>query len=351
MESESHLTRRLRWFHESLRDEWGGYDGSIDEYWKTSIPRAKPGVVIFIVPDQWQGEIVRRVTEKLFYPVQIWCIADGSVTGATDVGESSDMVPLSVSTRDLGGWTWNRRLEWSPWGPNFPSPITYQLLLAIAQWSGSTLSLICRMLGKGPRSQSVKTAVGLLYQAGFVERTKVKNYHCYWISERGIFALCRLDGVGRKYIDGRVRHLWGTKEVPVHDQEVTQVLAEFALAELPVANGWRIWEGWGGGALAPDGAVLLKRSPYGPGWHYYEGERTARRRQKAEAKAHNWVSIKRADDRAVMFSLWDAEAERIFQAIGREHGLKLLTTTRERLARCGALGPCWSMYGETVTLG
>ena len=346
------MERRLHRFNVSLRDEWRhGYERAFDTYSKTSVPRAQPGMAVFIVSDQWQREIVRRVTSRFFYPVQVWCIADESVDGATDVGLSLDTVHLPVYTRDIGGWPWVRRVHWSPWGPNFPSPITYQVLAAIAQWPGMNLSLICQMLGKKPKSQSVKSAAGLLHRSGFLNRTSEKNYYCYWITGRSIFVLCRLDGVARRHIDGRVQRQWDTQVVPVHDQEATQTLAQFAYSGVPVANGWRVWEGWGDGALAPDGMVFLSLSPYGAGWHYFEEERSARRRRRAEEKLHNYLSRWRPNLWPVIFVLWDDEAEQIFQAIGREHGLKLLTTTRQRLARYGALGPCWSMYGETVTLG
>ena len=122
LESEASLTRRMMEFNVSLRDE---YHHSFEMFSstgsKTSLPRAKPEMASFIVPDQWQREIVRRVTSNFFYPVQIWCVADDSVTGATNVGESVDRIPLSVYSRGLGGWPWVRRVEWSPWGPNFPS--------------------------------------------------------------------------------------------------------------------------------------------------------------------------------------------------------------------------------------
>ena len=103
--------------------------------------------------------------------------------------------------------------------------------------------------------------------------------------------------------------------------------------------------------------LLLNESPFGAGWNYVEYERTARRRARAERKLHGYLADNRQDDFPVLFVLWDDEAERIFQLLGYENAgrpypARMLTTTIERLARCGVLGEgCWSWCGLPVRIG
>ena len=54
-----------------------------------------------------------------------------------------------------------------------------------------------------------------------------------------------------------------------------------------------------------------------------------------------------------MAAVWDDEAESIFQEVGREARLDMLTASIGRLSECGALGSpgCWSMYGAGVMVG
>ena len=63
--------------------------------------------------------------------------------------------------------------------------------------------------------------------------------------------------------------------------------------------------------------MKLAISPYGPGWHYVELENSARRRFRVREKLSNFGSTQRQDNLPVIFVLWDDEAERIFQELGR----------------------------------
>lgn len=219
------------------------------------------------------------------------------------------------------------------------------------EFSGMTGTIASRMLAMPDDSKSVREALKRLVEQGFIDRTLRKNQYQYWFNNRGADLLFKLDRVPLGSVDGRALRPWRRQELEEHDWEAMIRLSQFAKIGLAVANGLRSWESWGGGALAPDGMVRLLRSPYGPGWHYFEEERSARRRFRAEDKLGNYCSGERRDNWPVMFVLWDDEAERIFKEVGREHRLRLLTTTRQRLAEHGVLGPCWSMYGEIVSLG
>ena len=350
LEGKDHLERRWRQFLDSLYSVW--HDLAMDGDWSIHTPIARPAMVCVVVPDQWQREIVQQaVVANSSFPVRIWCVADGTVTGANEPGRGFGRMPQPLYRRDLGGWPWVRRVSRSPWGPGYPSPITYRLLLRLFEFSGMTATIASRMLTRSDRSQAVENGLKQLADGGFACRTKKKNFYQYWITERGADVLVKLDRTVLGSVDGRAVRSWRRKELSDHDREATSLLARFAKAGLPVANGWRSWEDWGDGALAPDGMVRLEHSPYGPGWHYLEQENSARRRFRVGNKLRNYGSGKRQDDWPVAFVLWDDEAEGIFQELGRNLGLRLLTTTKGRLEEYGPLGPCWSMYGRTVTLG
>ena len=129
------------------------------------------------------------------------------------------------------------------------------------------------------------------------------------------------------------------------------LLGHFIARGCPVANGPRHTEHLGAhGGIAPDAMVRLTVSPYGPGWHYGEYERSARGRSRVEEKLRGYGSPRRRDRYPVVLVCRDDEAEAHFQDLGRELGLALVTTTLGRLRKLGP-GGCWSMYGEPVRLG
>ena len=84
-----------------------------------------------------------------------------------------------------------------------------------------------------------------------------------------------------------------------------------------------------------------------------EYERSARRSRDARSKLNGYLAPGRRDDWPVLFVLWDDNAEKVFQQLGLEDGLKMLTTTPHRSKAVGAVGQngCWSRPGEDVILG
>ena len=96
-----------------------------------------------------------------------------------------------------------------------------------------------------------------------------------------------------------------------------ELVGKFAAAGLVGAAGWRCWEHMGGsGGIAPDGLVYVEHSPYGPGWHYLEYERSARGRSRVERKMRGYASPQRINDWPVLMVVWDREAEAVFQQVG-----------------------------------
>ena len=132
-----------------------------------------------------------------------------------------------------------------------------------------------------------------------------------------------------------------------------ELVGEFAAAGVAGAAGWRCWEHMGGaGGIAPDGLVYVEHSPYGPGWHYLEYERSARGRSRAERKMQGYAAPLRMNDWPVLMVVWDRKAEIVFQKVGKKSGVRMLTSTVERITKHKVVGDprCWSMYGKPVSI-
>ena len=131
-------------------------------------------------------------------------------------------------------------------------------------------------------------------------------------------------------------------------------IGRFLGAGLPAAAGWRSWEHLGGsGGISPDGLVFLERSPFGPTWAYFEYERSARGEGRVRRKLNGYGSERRGDDWPTLMVCWSDSVEEMFQRVGRETRVPMLTTTIKRLAEHGPLGNqgCWSSYGRSVLVG
>ena len=139
-----------------------------------------------------------------------------------------------------------------------------------------------------------------------------------------------------------------------HGDGLMALSGQFMAAGLPTSDGRRSWEHLGlDGGIAPDGMVLLEHGPYGPGWHYVEYELSTRGERRVSEKLRGYLSGRRQDNFPVLVVSWNDSAEAVFQRLGREPGLPMLTTTKRRLETSGPLNhpDCWSMYGKRVTIG
>ena len=131
-----------------------------------------------------------------------------------------------------------------------------------------------------------------------------------------------------------------------HEDGVMELMGEFAAAGLVGAAGWRCWEHMGGsGGIAPDGLVYVEHSPYGPGWHYLEYERSARGRSRVERKMRGYASPRRINDWPVLMVVWDRRPRRCSSRSGSRPGFRcsrarwsVLRNTKSSETR-GA-GPC-----------
>ena len=344
LETEGGLVRRLtRLGHDMVA-------GSI-----TDDP-AWPTLLLWVVDDPWQREVVLRAARRFRLQDQmaIWCVADGTVSWPRSPQISRGGLHQPLVPRSLGTWTWDRRIAASLWHPS-TGPHSEAMVRVAAEWPGCRTSLVQAATGEGDRKRTER-GLRLLRDQQWLRCEKVKGVGRHSITSRALNALARLDGTSNGRAAMR-RHLppWERRGVSQsHEDQVMDVMGRFMALGLAVAAGWRSWEHMGAhGAIKPDGMVRLTQSPYGPGWHYIELEQSARRTQKLANKMRGYASDRRQDDWPVLVVVWDNEAERILHELGRERRIRMITTTRRRLADHGAVGSAaiWSMYGLPAPLG
>ena len=319
--------------------------------------RAWPGLLCFVVSDEWQRELVWRVVHqyRLESRTMVWCAADGSRSGVSVPGVSRGWVYQPVRARDLGNWPWSMRSSSAVWGQQ-GSGTAGRVLEAVAEWNGCDTEFLRGVVGDGPKGKTVYRALSQLVKAGLVRREREGRAYRYFLTSKGGDAMARRDRVayGRGQGGGRGRARADRGRIERHELGLMDLMGRFRQGGLPVACGWRTWEHLGGsGGLAPDGVVLLRDGPYGPGWYYVEYELRARGVKRVVRKLRSYLSERRQDRWPVIMVARDARTEGVFQEVGVEGGLALVTGNVERLAQCEVLGDtgCWSCYGGPAALG
>ena len=311
-----------------------------------------PAALLFVVTDPWQKELVLRAARSCPWSrglVYVWCISEGNPPEAQVSQWARSWIYQPVKQRGLGGWSWNRRVGASPWAQPGNQALG-KLLAAIAQWPDMTTKMGRQVLGEGDTGRSAQRCFTRLVQLGLAQRREEKGGYRYCLTKRGLSMLCRQDGVKppmpRNGQDQKQRD-------KAHEDGLMALSGQFIAAGLPTSDGRRSWEHLGHGGIAPDGMVFLEHGPYNPGWHYVEYELSARGERRVSEKLRGYLSARRQDNFPVLVVSWNDSAEAVFQRLGRESGLRMLTTTKKRLETSGPLNhpDCWSMYGEPVTIG
>ena len=347
LESENHLLARLQALGPDLEDHTD-HSVSHETPW--------PGLICFVVHDQWQKELVLRAARRyrLQDRVALWCVADDTRSGAMHPGESRGWVHQIIEPRDLGGWPWEDRVRDSIFSMDGRGRVL-GTLDSVVQWPGLPTGMVELATGEADPKTAQRRCRALAAR-GLIgsERIGLRNHH--YIKSSGFHILARRDGVSNTRSDMRKhRPPWMKRRASqAHEDGVMSLMSEFMAADIPVAAGWRSWEHLGGhGGISPDGMVLLEQGPYGHGWHYVEYERSARARYRAQRKLRGYSSRRRQDDWPVLLVVWNDRAEQYFWEVGRQNQLVMLTATIGRLAAHHALGnwDCWKMYGEPVRIG
>ena len=346
LESETHLDERMESLGLDLLD------------WSTEDQPAWPSLFVFVVHDRWQEELVLRVARKrgIEDQVAVMCAADGRRRGNWTGGRFFAHFFQPIIPMDLGGEGWEKRAERTMAGGEYIRD-RRRVSDIVTEWAGMEVKFAKKALGEDEKGRRATRACKTLADWEMVERRQKggKGYR-YAIGSKGFRGLAMRDGVGsgtyRRW--RRVPEWEGHPQLQAHEDGLMEMMAQLMAEGLHVANGTRSWEHMGReGAIAPDGMVYLLVSPYGEGWHYVEYERSARRSDDALSKLNGYMAASRQDDWPVLFVLWDEAAEKLFQQLGTEGGLKMLTTTLDRLKAAGAVGlpGCWSRYGEDVVIG
>ena len=316
---------------------------------------ARPGLLVFVVTDGWQRELVFRVARSFGVErmVQVWCVDDGSVHGAREAVSSGGWVYQNPGMRDVGGWPWEDRLEDSLWAQG-TGVGSNRLLGLVAEWPNMMSSLGRQGLRETGNSKWVLRLFRDLVSRGLVLREGTSRFR-YRLTSRGYSLLAARDRVPNSNMLAGVRGPTGVvgRRMQVHEDGVMDTAGLFMEAGLPVAAGWRSWEGLEGGSIMPDGLAYVSEGPYGPGWHYLEYERYVRGRYRAERKLKGYLASDRREGWPLMLVVWNEVVEELFQGLARDSGLLMLTSTLGRVARFGPVGNanCWSMFDRPVYIG
>ena len=328
--------------------------------------KAYPSRFCFVVPDFWQRELVFRVAKRhsLLHMVSVYCIADGSWAGAPlDSGsiDSRGWVAQFLGIRDMGNWTWEQRVKSSPF-EQLGGPLMRRLFLSVAEWPGMPVSFGRAVLGEAKTSLRAYRFLGSLEEHGYLGRIVDGRSYRYLTNNKGRSLLNVWDRVTTGKLPANLkRAIEGVERVEWHKHErsLMDVMQVFIDLGRPVASGWRSWEHLGGGGgISPDGMVMLKDSPYGPGWHYVEYERSARGRFRVRKKLRGYGDWRRQDNWPVLVVCRNDRAERVFWEVGSqrpEGEIPMLTVTESRLAEArlkrADFRSQWLQYGEPALVG
>ena len=339
---------------------------------------AWPSLICVVVSDHFQGEIFSRVCRRyagLHGRVSIWCAADGARSGATQSQQSRGWIHQPYQPGDMGGWPWERRLQSSPWAKhgndasytwgNEGSPLTAGILDLLAERPRIPARVIREALGEDESGRAVSRRLPLLVKRGLVQTLQMSKERGsrYELSSKGQDLLIRRDrvkssassqGKGTKSRTpsgpGKGKARRGSRQT--HEDRLTQLYVQLMRDGAPVATGERFWEHMGDGAIAPDMVSLLYSDLFGPSGIHIELERTAQSGERVQAKQRGYANPRRRDDWPLALIAETEEAERNFQQEGRELGIRMITTTKGRLAEHGPLDndAAWSSYGTPVRL-
>ena len=312
---------------------------------------AWPGMFCFVVPDPWQGELVLRAARRYGLEINsaVWCVSDQTCLPAPELRPSRGWIFQYPPLRDLGGWSFTDRVD-SSLASMTSNLVCAQVLDAVVQWPGISVRMVRSLLKESGSGRRGQVALMVLLEHGLVSREAYGREYRYFAANRGLHLLGLRDRVNFARVRRRSEGLsWLLREDRrSHEEGVMSMSFECAESGMAFAPGWRTWEHLGNMGLAPDALLRVLESPYGPGWCYLEYERSARSLSKVSRKLRGYGSSLRQDDWPVLVVSWDARSEAVFHEVGAQLGLRMLTTTLERVSEHPVLGgdSCWTRYGR-----
>ena len=320
--------------------------------------RPWPSLFCFVVTDAWQREVVLRAAAQhsLLDRLVVWSVRDNSRSGLIEPRGSRGWVRQYARRRESGAWGWDRRvMDWV----GQVSPSESGILDMAWEWPGLEMRLVRAHFMESSVNRHSYRLMSRMRDSGLIHSVEEGSKLRYGVTRRGTNMLRRRDRLSWRHDVSRRDdpEKWDTNgRIKAHEAGVRGMAGDFLYNGLPVASGWRSWEHLGGaGGLAPDAMVWVEHSPYGPGWHYVEYERSARGLARIRRKLSGYHSSRRQDRWPVLVVSWNGVAESYFWDAARERGgLPMLTTTIERIKASGGSvcnSSVWSMYGSPVYLG
>ena len=203
-----------------------------------------PGQLVFVVSDQWQGELVMQAARQYYLEdqVSVWCAADGSRSGARECGPSRGRVHQVVYPRGLGGWPWEKRLTRSPWAERGGLAVG-RILDTVVQWPGMTTALGAQVLNEGITGRSAQKSLTRLLGHGLLHRQLGQGRYRYAATSGGVDCLARRDRVHFSQCKSHIDDLsWVDQpRVRAHRDQILSFISHFLAADMGVAAGWRAW--------------------------------------------------------------------------------------------------------------
>ena len=318
--------------------------------------RALPSQICVIASDGWQRELVYRAASDYSFGnrLVVWSLFDGSRSGSLEVPPGVGWVDQSPILREVGDWSWDSRIESSLWSRENGFSVG-KMLNGIAEWPGMQVPLARAILGEGVGGKKASRAINKLRSAGVVQSFSPLKKARFGLTKRGVAMVARRDRVSfGESVSRSFAGDWDNRDrLRLHEDGLMDLCRQFVEVGAEFAAGWRSWEFVSGrGGIVPDGMVQLREGPYGPGWHYVEYERSAAGRARILKKLWGFLSEGRRDRWPLLVVAKSDNAERVFQEVGMEGGIGMITTTMQRLSRYGAVGnkDCWNCYGEAVEI-
>lgn len=295
----------------------------------------RPGLVGFVVYDDWQEQLAREtlLSGEVPYPWVFGRVGSGWESADGLWGEGDRQPDFGISP--VAG----RQLFLDDWECRWPGHL-WRVLEVVEQWSGLSFRQLWGMLSDFSRQH-----LRQLVDDGLARGLLTRDSGAYYLSGRGCDLAWLRDGVDQVRVAGRSARLGNSALVRRHDQGVAEVVLGFMGLGCPVAAGWRgvDYGGWEG-RLSPDAVVWLNESPAGAGWHYLEYERRATTRGRIQSKLRPYRGVWRRDRWPALWVVDRDRAEDYLQEEAGDLGLRVLTSTSERLQESGVGGNCW-MYG------
>ena len=233
------------------------------------------------------------------------------------------------------------------------------LLMAVAEWPGIITSMARAILGEGQSGTRAQWWLVRLADYKLILRwrePKDRRWRCR-LTKKGMELLANLDRVTANRVWERIQmDRWdkGTQFKP-HEYGLLDIVEKLIIAGCPVAAGWREWHVMGSeGTIDPDALVAFRRTPFGPTQAYFEYERSAVDLGPITRKLGGYdAQRRRSNNSPVLFVCRHEKAEGLFQEVGRQLGIRLLTTTLDRVKESPIVDDpdCWSHYGEKVVIG